>query len=88
MSRGSILTLAVIVLVAGLIALSMRGVQQIECEVCITFNGEKACAKGAGRTQEDAQRTAAEACCAVLPTSGMAERIKCADSEPTSLSCN
>lgn len=88
MSRGSILTLAVVLLAAGLIALSMRGVQQVECEVCIEFNGQEACRKGVGRTQEDAQRTASEACCAVLPASGMTERIKCADSEPTSLVCN
>ena len=88
MSRGSILTLAVVALAAGLIALSMRDVRQVECEVCIEFKGEEVCRKGAGRTREDAQRTAAEACCAVLPASGMAERIKCADSEPKSLVCN
>ena len=88
MSRGSILTLVVVALAAGLIAFSMRGVQEVECEVCVTFNGESACARGVGRTQEDAQRTATEACCAVLPTSGMAERIRCGDSEPTSIVCD
>jgi hypothetical protein len=88
MSRGSLITLVVVLLAAGLIALSMRGVQQVQCKVCITFNGEEACREGVGRTQEDAQRTAAEACCAVLPASGMSERIKCSDSEPTSLECN
>lgn len=87
MSRSAVLTLFVVALMAALIALSLRGVRQARCEVCITFKGQTVCREGEGRTKEEAQRTAAEACCAVLPTEGMAERIKCSQSEPSSLQC-
>jgi hypothetical protein len=87
-SKSAILGIGTTILLIGLIAISMRGVRQVQCEVCITFKGETACRVGEGRTREDAQRTAAESCCAVLPASGMAERIQCSKSEPTSLSCD
>jgi len=87
MSRTVVLTLFVVIVVAGLIAVSLRGVREARCEVCITFKGQTVCREGEGRTKEEAQRTAAEACCAVLPTEGMAERIKCSQSQPTSLQC-
>lgn len=87
MSKGAILGLLVTAMVVGLIAWSIQGVKEVTCEVCITFKGETVCRTGQGRTQADAQRTAAESACAVLPAAGMAERIRCADQEPSSLSC-
>jgi len=87
MSKGAILGLITTALVAILIAWSIQGVREVTCEVCITFKGETVCRTGQGRTRADAQRTAAESACAVMPTSGMAERIRCADQEPSSISC-
>ena len=87
MSRSLILGLFVLALVGGLVALGLRGVKQKTCEVCITFEGETACRTGVGRTQEEAVRAAAESCCAVLPAGNMAERIRCSQSEPTTLVC-
>ena len=55
MSKSAMLTLLVVLLVGGLIAISLRGVREAHCEVCITFKGETACRSGEGRTQEDAQ---------------------------------
>ena len=87
MSKSAIIGLVVTVGVIALIIWSVQGVNTVTCEVCITWQGETVCRTGQGRTEMDAQQTAAQSACAVLPTNGMAERIKCADSVPTSLKC-
>lgn len=87
MSKPAILSIAFTILVVALVLYSLRGVTQVTCEVCITYKGQQECRTGQGRTRDEAVDKAAEACCAVMPTSGMAERIQCADSEPTSVSC-
>jgi hypothetical protein len=88
MSKSAIMSIAFTILVAGLIFYSMRGVTQVTCEVCITWKGQKECRTGQGRTREEAITKATEACCAVMPTDGMAERIQCSDTVPTSVSCD
>ena len=87
MSKSAILGLFVVAGVVVLAVIGLRDVDRHRCEVCITFGGETVCRTGEGRTREDAQRSAAESCCAVLPTGNMAERIKCAQSVPTRLNC-
>jgi hypothetical protein len=87
MSKAAILSLIFTALVAALVIYSLRGVTQATCEVCITFKGQKECRTGQGRTKEEAIRKATDACCAVLPTNGMAERVQCSQTEPTSVSC-
>jgi hypothetical protein len=86
-SKSLILGLFVVVGVVILAVIGLRDVDRHRCEVCITFRGETACRTGEGRTREDAQRSAAESCCAVLPTASMAERIQCSQSVPTRLNC-
>jgi hypothetical protein len=88
MSKATLLSVLFLLLVGALIAYSLTGVDQVSCEVCITYNGEQQCRTGKGRTQEDAVRTATESCCAVLPTSTMADRVKCSQTPPSSLACN
>lgn len=88
MSKSVALGLAVVLLVGALVVVGLRDVDRHSCEVCITYGGETVCRTGEGRNKEDAQRSAAESCCVVLPTNGMAERIKCSQSEPTRLACD
>lgn len=86
MSRATILSLVFLVLVGVMILASLQGIRQASCEVCIEWNGQEVCRTGEGRTEEDAQRTATESACAVL-ASGMTERIRCSQSQPTKLVC-
>ena len=88
MRRTGVLALLILLLLVGMIVYSSFTTTRVECEVCITYGGETVCRTGQGRTKEDAQRSAAESCCVVLPTNGMAERIQCSQSEPTRLSCD
>ena len=86
MSKGAIVGIVFALAVVALVIFSLRGIQGVTCEVCITYNGQTACRTGQGRTREDAIVVAARSACAVLAT-GMTESMRCERTEPTSVSC-
>lgn len=87
MSRGAIISVIVILVVGGLAWYAMQGVDEVECEVCITFQGETVCRTGRGRDRDAAVYSAQTAACAVLAI-GRELTIKCGNTEPTSVSCD
>lgn len=87
MSRNVIITLIFVALVGGLMWSALQGVDNVECEVCITFDGETVCRTGRGRDQEAAVNSAQTAACAVLAI-GREETIRCGNTQPTSVSCD
>lgn len=87
MSRNAILSLIVIVAVAGLVWSALQGVDNVECEICVTFQGETVCRTGQGRDRDAAIYSAQTAACAVLAI-GREETIKCGNVQPTSVSCD
>jgi len=86
MSRSAILTLAVVVGVAALIYFGMRGAAQVQCRVCITWNGEQRCQESAGRTREEAVDRARTALCQLL-SNGRTDNINCGRVAPDSVEC-
>ena len=87
MSKGAIIAVVFVVAVAGLIWASLRGVDEVTCEVCITYNEETVCRTGKGRSKEDAIDVAARSACAML-SSGMTESMRCERTPPSSQSCD
>ena len=87
MSKGAIMGVIFAVAVVALVFVAMQGLSQITCEVCITFDEETLCRTGTGKDREDAIASARRACCALL-ASGMTDKIKCEDTEPSSLVCD
>ena len=87
MSRNALFTLGFIVVVGLLVWSAMRGVDTVECEVCITFKEQTVCRTGKGRDQAAAVQSAQTAACAVLAI-GRAETVRCGNLQPTSLSCD
>lgn len=87
MSKGAIMGVIFAVAVAGLVFVAMRGLSQITCEVCVTFNEETLCRTGSGKDRQDAIDSAQRACCALL-ASGMTDGIKCDNVEPSSVDCD
>jgi hypothetical protein len=57
------------------------------CEVCKTFRGRTECREAAGRTAEEATRTAGDTACALLGARGMTLSIECGNTPPTSVTC-
>jgi hypothetical protein len=57
------------------------------CEVCLEFEGETVCRRGAGATEEEARRAAQESACGGQ-AHGMSEIIACRNQPPVSVQCS
>ncbi len=87
MRKGRVLSLLALValLVGGLVYGSLRAVQ-VDCEVCVEFNGKTECRRGSGANQEEAHAAAQRAACATIAF-GMAESINCQRTPPKTIQC-
>ena len=59
---------------------------QVSCEVCLQFDNELVCRKGAGPPQPEAQLAAQESACGGN-AQGMSESIACRNRAPDRLQC-
>jgi len=73
-------TALVIGVLATLIYTSI-GYHQFEVELCITFEGRRACGTAAGANREEAMRAAANIACSSI-ASGMTDSIACGRTPP------
>lgn len=87
MRKGRVLSLLALValLVGGLVYGSLRAMQ-VDCEVCVEFNGKTECRRGSGANQEEAHAAAQRAACATIAF-GMAESINCQRTPPKTIQC-
>ena len=60
---------------------------QVSCEVCLEFNGEMVCRRGAGPTEREALQAAQESACGGN-VSGMSELIACRNATPPVAQCD
>jgi len=84
--RNTLVTLAVLLPVAGYVVYSSFQVSDFECEVCITFGGRDVCRTVAGKTQEDSLRGAITNACALL-AGGVTETLRCERTVPRKSEC-
>ncbi len=76
-----------VLLFAGVVVYGTIAPVQSQCEVCLEFDGELVCRRGAGPT-EDAAREAAQQSACGGNVSGMSESIACQNAEPVSFDCS
>ena len=84
--RNALVTLAVLLPVMAYVVYSSFQVGDVECEVCITFEGRDACRTVAGKTEEDSRRGAVTNTCAQL-ASGVTDSLRCERTVPRKASC-
>lgn len=80
-----IVILGLIIFAAGIVYLSVSPVQS-QCEVCLEFDGERVCRRGAGPTEDAARQAAQESVCGGN-VNGMSEAIACRAAVPVSVQC-
>ena len=76
-------------IVAGFAVLLMWNTmtsQQVECEVCVEFNGSRNCATASAASETQAAQSAQSTACGTV-SSGMAESVMCGDAAPVSRRC-
>ena len=64
---------------------TMQGAE-VECEVCLVFDGQETCRLGRGPTEVEAQAAAQQSACGGN-TAGMAEAISCLNRVPDRATC-
>jgi hypothetical protein len=76
-------------IVAGFVVLLMWSTmasQQVECDVCVEFNGRPNCATASAANEAQAAQSAQTTACGTV-SSGMAEAVLCGDAAPVSRRC-
>ena len=76
-------------IVAGFVVLliwSTMASQQVECDVCVEFNGRRNCATASAANEAQAAQSAQTTACGTV-SSGMAETVLCGDAVPVSRRC-
>ncbi len=86
MKRGTIITLAAIVLFGALLLFNTLSAQKVECSVCVEFNGRRNCASASHENEKEARQSAQTTACGTI-ASGMNESIACGRVVPASAQC-
>jgi len=84
--RNSVAAIIVLAPVVAVVVYSSFQVSEIECEVCMAFEGREMCRTVSAATREQALRGAIDNACALL-TSGMTNTLHCTQSEPQRNQC-
>jgi hypothetical protein len=84
--RNTIAAIAVLVPVIAVVVYSSFQVSEVECEVCMAFEGREMCRTVSAADREQALRGAIDNACAFL-TSGMTSTLHCTGSEPRRSEC-
>ncbi|TVQ76321.1 MAG: hypothetical protein EA369_10245 [Bradymonadales bacterium] len=81
-----VLSLSIVLLVAGLVTYQMIGLARVECQLCIQFKGQRHCTNAFGATHTEALDEAHRTSCALL-ASGVTEVLACQRQAREEVSC-
>ena len=79
---GALLALAFL----GALVYATLAANAVTCEVCMEFEGRKACRTGSARTRDEAMQGAITNACAIL-SAGVTDGIRCGNTPPSSQRC-
>jgi hypothetical protein len=86
MKKSTIISVVIALGFAGLLLYSTLSAQQVECDACVTFNGQTNCATASGVDEAEALKTAINTACGTI-SAGMAESIQCSSRPPERPRC-
>ena len=74
------------VLLFGVILYQTVAIRQVECNVCVDFEGRTKCLRVRGEDEEQAIQTGKDNACSFV-TVGRAEAFRCSGMPPASIEC-
>jgi hypothetical protein len=86
MSRSTKATVVFLSLFIAFVVIRSLRTPAVECEVCITYDGQQQCGKASSDTRARAIQSATTAACATL-AGGMTESIHCQNTRPDKAVC-
>lgn len=87
MSRTTRISLGFLALFITLVIYLSFHTTKVECEVCVTYEGQTNCGKASSETREGAVRSAVTAACATL-AGGMTDTIRCQNTPSDRTTCS
>ncbi len=84
--RSRLLTFAAIAGFTALLLYNTLSAQNVECQVCVEFQGRRNCATASHASEHDAAQSAQNTACGVL-ANGMTESLACGRTPPVSTRC-
>lgn len=87
MSKTTKATVVFLALFIGFVIFRSLGVSKVECEVCITYDGQQQCRKASSDTRDMAMQSATTAACATI-AGGMTDSIRCQNTPPDRATCS
>jgi len=84
--KGVAATTVFLLLFIGYVVYRSFRIPTVECEICLTFNGESVCRTASSGTRETAIESAVTSACGTL-AAGMTESIRCQNKTPDSVNC-
>jgi hypothetical protein len=85
--RSTLITLIVVIAIAGLFFYMSTARASTTCEVCVSYGGRSNCATAVGQSERDAREGAQTTACGPI-AAGMDASIACGRVEPTSVRCH
>jgi hypothetical protein len=86
MSRSTKATLVFLVGFIGVVVYLSTRIAQVECDLCVTFDGQTACRTAAAGTRAASIESAVTSACGTL-AGGMTETIRCQNTPPDKVAC-
>jgi len=85
-SKAAIVGIVFALFFLALIIYETFGQKQVECEICMEFEGRSKCLTVRGETEQQAMQTAKDNACSYI-TSGRSEGFRCGQAPPASVRC-
>ena len=86
MSKPALAGIVFAVLLFGVILYQTVAIRQVECNVCVDFEGRKKCLTVRGESEAEVIQTGKDNACSFV-TVGRAEAFRCAGIPPASTEC-
>jgi len=86
MSKPAIVGILFAVLLFGVVVYQTVFTPQIECNVCVDFEGRQKCLTVRGESETDVLQTGKDNACSFV-TTGRAEAFRCSGTPPTKTEC-
>jgi len=87
MSRRAAAAIVIaMVLLMGYVVYGSMARVEYACELCVEFNGQRECRRGAGATEKEAEQAATMSACGTM-AHGMDESIRCQNTRPVTRQC-
>lgn len=87
MSRGTLISIGFLILIAAISFQSILGADKYSCEVCIEYNDQKVCQKAVGDAKNRTINQAIITACAGAGVDGFTED-DCQSRKPVKLECS